>query len=160
MQIIESGKVVALALTVVDTADGSVLESNNETMPVLYLHGHDNLVSSLEERIDGLAEGADFDFTVENAYGAAPGALNEVPKKEFPRNWRLEPGFSFLANDSGGKQLRLWVHAVKGSRVQIASQHPWGGRTVQFTGKVLAMRSATVDELNHGHAHGPGGHHH
>lgn len=160
MQTIESGTVVALSLLVVDTADGSVLENASEETPVLYLHGHGNLVDTLEERLVGLATDEAFDFVVEDAYGAAPGELNEVPKREFPKNWQLEPGFSFLADSSQGQQIRLWIHQVKGSRVLLAAEHPWGGRTIRFSGKILGMRNATVDERNHGHAHGPGGHPH
>ncbi|MCA9567313.1 MAG: peptidylprolyl isomerase [Myxococcales bacterium] len=161
MQTIENGKVVAISLTVVDNANGQVLETRSEELPVLYLHGHDNLVSSLEERLVGLSEGEEFEFTVEDGYGpAATSEPQEVPKREFPKAWHLEPGFSFLASGANGKQVRLWVHGVKGSRVTVSGEHPWCGRTVTFSGKVLGMRSATLEERNHGHAHGPGGHHH
>lgn len=161
METIENGKVVALTLTVVDTSTGEVLETSPETAPTLYLHGHGNMIEALEPRLEGLSAGEAFDFTIEAAYGPAlDGEANAVPKKEFPRNWRLEPGFSFLAGGTKGQQARLWVHKVKGSRVWVAAEHPWGGRTIQFTGTVLMMRNATLEERNHGHAHGPGGHHH
>jgi len=31
---------------------------------------------------------------------------------------------------------------------------------LNFTGSILAVREATADELDHGHVHGEGGHHH
>ncbi len=38
--------------------------------------------------------------------------------------------------------------------------HQFAGKTLKFKGEVLEVRPATKDELDHGHAHGPGGHHH
>lgn len=161
MQNIEAGKVVALTLTVVDPDSGEVLETHDETNPMLYLHGYDNLTESLEPHLDGVGEGEAFDVTIDDAYGPAlDGEATAVPKKEFPKNWRLEPGFSFLAGGTKGNQARLWIHEVRGSRVWVAAEHPWGGRTLRFHGTVLAMRNASLEERQHGHAHGPGGHHH
>jgi FKBP-type peptidyl-prolyl cis-trans isomerase SlyD len=34
------------------------------------------------------------------------------------------------------------------------------GQTVEFVVVVRGLRKATDDEVAHGHAHGPGGHHH
>jgi FKBP-type peptidyl-prolyl cis-trans isomerase SlyD len=31
---------------------------------------------------------------------------------------------------------------------------------LHFAGEVLNVREATSEELDHGHVHGPGGHHH
>jgi FKBP-type peptidyl-prolyl cis-trans isomerase SlyD len=161
MQNIENGKVVVLSLIVEDPSTGEVLESHGEESPMLYLHGYDNLIASLEPELAGLGEGETFDVTLEDAYGPAlEGEAQAVPKKEFPRNWRLEPGFSFLAGGTKGNQARLWVHEVRGSRVYVAGEHPWGGRTLRFHGTILGMRNATLEERDHGHAHGPGGHVH
>jgi FKBP-type peptidyl-prolyl cis-trans isomerase SlyD len=38
--------------------------------------------------------------------------------------------------------------------------HPLAGKELHFEGEVLDVRSASQEELDHGHVHGPGGHHH
>jgi FKBP-type peptidyl-prolyl cis-trans isomerase SlyD len=38
--------------------------------------------------------------------------------------------------------------------------HPLAGQELHFTGSVVDVRMATQEELEHGHVHGPGGHHH
>ena len=38
--------------------------------------------------------------------------------------------------------------------------NPMAGKTLHFDVEVMEVRAATVDELAHGHVHGPGGHHH
>jgi FKBP-type peptidyl-prolyl cis-trans isomerase SlyD len=34
------------------------------------------------------------------------------------------------------------------------------GQELHFKGKIINVRPATPEELSHGHAHGPDGHHH
>ena len=38
--------------------------------------------------------------------------------------------------------------------------HPLAGQDLTFDVEVTEIREATADELKHGHAHGPEGHHH
>jgi FKBP-type peptidyl-prolyl cis-trans isomerase SlyD len=158
---IESGTVVTLALTVEDVERGKVLQSFSTEDPTAYLHGYDNLVATLEAALEGLSTGESFDLTAEDAYGTPSGmAPQEVPKREFPRKWNLQPGTAFFAQGSDGQQIRLYVHEVRGSRVTVSADHPWAGRTIRFSGEILHTRNATESEREHGHAHGPGGHHH
>jgi FKBP-type peptidyl-prolyl cis-trans isomerase SlyD len=52
------------------------------------------------------------------------------------------------------------VVSVGDEMVRMDFNHPMAGNTLHFTGKVIDVREATAEELSHGHAHGPGGHHH
>lgn len=38
--------------------------------------------------------------------------------------------------------------------------HPLAGKDLQFKGDVIDVRKAEENEIEHGHVHGPGGHHH
>jgi len=42
----------------------------------------------------------------------------------------------------------------------VDTNHPFAGKTLQFEVDVVAVREATAEELDHGHAHGVGGHQH
>ena len=42
----------------------------------------------------------------------------------------------------------------------VDGNHPLAGVALNFDIKVEAIREATAEELEHGHAHGPDGHHH
>lgn len=158
---IESGRVVTLAMTVSDATTGKVLQRFSPQEPTAYLHGHDELVATLQSELEGKEAGHHFAFEVDDAYGPAPtGEPAAVPRKEFPREWRITPGMGFYARGSDGAKARLFVHEVRGSRVHVSPSHPWAGRRIAFEGDVLHVRNATVEERDHGHAHGAGGHHH
>jgi FKBP-type peptidyl-prolyl cis-trans isomerase SlyD len=44
--------------------------------------------------------------------------------------------------------------------VTVDANHPLAGETLHFDVSVKDVRDASAEELAHGHAHGPGGHHH
>jgi FKBP-type peptidyl-prolyl cis-trans isomerase SlyD len=59
-----------------------------------------------------------------------------------------------------GHPLEAEVVEVKEEGVLLDFNHPLAGETLTFDVSIADMRAATADELSHGHAHGPDGHHH
>jgi FKBP-type peptidyl-prolyl cis-trans isomerase SlyD len=51
------------------------------------------------------------------------------------------------------------VDRVEGRRAWIRPDHPLTGRDLRVEGEVVFVRFATVEEVEHEHAHGPGGAH-
>jgi len=60
--------------------------------------------------------------------------------------------------DQGERQVTI----VKVGRfmADVDTNHPFAGKTLHFDVEILDVRAATADELDHGHAHGIGGHQH
>jgi FKBP-type peptidyl-prolyl cis-trans isomerase SlyD len=44
--------------------------------------------------------------------------------------------------------------------VTVDGNHPLAGEVLNFDVEVAEVREPTGEELEHGHVHGPGGHHH
>lgn len=157
---IEAGRVVTLSLNITDATTGEHLDGDPQR-PSMYLHAYESMPKVIEELLEGREAQTDFDEVVENAFGPAPTTEPQALKrKELPRHWKVAPGFSFEASGSKGNKAMLYIHRVQGSRVYISTEHPWGGRAIRFAGTIHEVRNATMDERAHGHAHGPGGHHH
>jgi FKBP-type peptidyl-prolyl cis-trans isomerase SlyD len=57
--------------------------------------------------------------------------------------------------------MRLFtVTAVVGDMVTLDGNHPLADQNLHFAVEVVSVRDATAEELEHGHVHGAGGHHH
>ena len=140
---------------------GKVLESSTGSEPLVYLHGTNSIVPGLEEALDGHKMGDKFQVTLapEKAYGARDERLvQNIPKKEFPNADQLKPGMQFQVKSEAGPMI-LTITGFKGNDVIVDGNPELAGQTLQFDIEVVSVRKATEEELSHGHAHGPGGHH-
>ena len=54
----------------------------------------------------------------------------------------------------------IWVTEINGDEATVDGNHPLAGETLTFDLKVVEVRDATEEELDHRHVHGPGGHNH
>ena len=154
-------KVVSLAYTLRDD-DGEVIDQSQDGSPLLYLHGAQNIVSGLEEQLEGVAEGETVKATVspEKGYGPRIGESQEVPRNLFPADAELAAGMQVVAHDDEGRQIPFFITGITEDTITVDPNHPLAGETLHFEVTVDSLRDATVEEIAHGHPHGPGGHHH
>jgi FKBP-type peptidyl-prolyl cis-trans isomerase SlyD len=151
----------------VATAEGETVDQSKEGEPLTYLHGTAQIIPGLEDALLGKNPGDHVEATVppERGYGPYDKQLDlALPMEAFPDEARkdLQPGFRFMAEHphKEDEQVMFTVHAVQGDQVMISGNHPLAGQTLLFKVDVVEVRAATAEELSHGHAHGPGGHHH
>jgi FKBP-type peptidyl-prolyl cis-trans isomerase SlyD len=81
------------------------------------------------------------------------------PRDKFPGN--LEVGMRFEGRgEDTGTMVIYTVTDIAEDKVVVDGNHPLAGQTLDFACTVTAVRAATEEELEHGHVHGEGGHHH
>ena len=161
-QVITDGMVVLLHYTLKDD-DGEVLDSSNASQPLEYLHGAQNIVPGLERGLGGRKTGERLQLSVPPALGYGErraDGLHSFPRAQFPEEFELVPGMAFTAELENGDTSMVWVSALRGDEVVIDLNQPLAGKTLHFDVSIAGMRAATPEELQHGHPHGPGGHHH
>lgn len=142
---------------------GEILDQATDAEPMVYLHGEGQIVPGLEKELEGLAIGANKNVTVspEQGYGEVNPELKIVVKRsQFPQEMEIKQGMQFETRSPDGHRLVFLVEGVEGESISINGNHPLAGVTLCFDVKVVSMREATADEMAHGHAHGPDGHHH
>jgi FKBP-type peptidyl-prolyl cis-trans isomerase SlyD len=71
----------------------------------------------------------------------------------------IEVGMQFHADVSEGPGV-VTVIAIDGENITIDGNHPLAGMPLHFEIEVMDVRPATEEEIEHGHIHGAGGHHH
>jgi FKBP-type peptidyl-prolyl cis-trans isomerase SlyD len=84
----------------------------------------------------------------------------KASRDKFPADANIEAGMQVTANTEGDKQTHFTVQGVEGDEVILDGNHPLAGETLHFSVEVIEVRQATAEELQHGHVHGAGGHHH
>ena len=152
---IAKDSVVTIHYTLKD-GGGAVLDSSAGNEPLAYLHGNGNLVPGLEAALEGKAKGATLDVTVAPAEGYGPRdekLVQKVPKRMFEGS--VDLGMRFHAGPSV-----VTVTHIQGDMVTIDANHPLAGQDLHFSVEVMDVRAASEEELEHGHVHGAGGHHH
>jgi len=154
-------KVVSIDYTLTGTG-GNVIDSSSGGEPLTYLHGAGNIIPGLERALEGKSAGEQVKTTVgpDDGYGQKnPGLVQPVPRAQFPGVKDISIGMQFQAQTNHGPRV-VTVVGVNDDTVTVDANHPLAGETLNFDVKVVEVRDATQQELDHGHAHGPGGHHH
>jgi FKBP-type peptidyl-prolyl cis-trans isomerase SlyD len=158
---VEKNRIVSLHYTLRDE-QGKVIDTSSGRAPLTYLHGKGNIIPGLERALAGKAAGDTLDVTVAPAEGYGPRderLVQIVARAKFGEVPNLAPGMQVRASGSQGARL-VTVVRVDPDFVTVDGNHPLAGRTLHFTLEIADVRKATHEEIAHGHAHGPGGHHH
>ncbi len=160
MQIAEKS-VVSIHYTLTN-AEGNVLDSSEGQDPLAYLHGASNIIPGLENALVGKSVGDSLKVTVEPEEGYGPvrdELVQDVDRSAFSGIDSIEIGMQFMAQTPWGEQP-VTVVKVEGDNITLDGNHPLAGQTLTFDVEVVEVRAATDEEVEHGHAHGAGGHHH
>jgi FKBP-type peptidyl-prolyl cis-trans isomerase SlyD len=157
---IEKDRVVRFHYTVSEVGQ-EPLETSEGREPLAILVGHGNIIPGLEKAMEGREAGDKFevDVTAAEAYGERRDGLTQrVPKKHF-KGARLEPGMQAVLPTNFGPRA-VTIQKVGMSVVDVDLNHPMAGKDLHFAIEIVDVREASAEEIEHGHVHGDGGHHH
>ena len=158
---IENNRVVSLAYTLRDNDDNIIDQSDDGSF--LYLHGASNIIPGLENALTGKTKGDELAVSVapEEGYGERDQErIQDVPRDMFPPEQELEAGMQFHAQSPDGHAVMVTIANIEGDTITVDGNHPLAGVQLNFVVKIIDVREATQEELEHGHVHGPGGHQH
>ena len=159
---IKKDSVVSLSY-ILKNENGEELDRFETANPLAYMHGHGQIVPGLENVLEGLAIGDKKEVTVtpQGGYGEVQPQLKmKVSRNKFPADVNIEPGMQFSSKMEDGREIPFTVQAIEDGAVMLDGNHPLAGETLHFSVEVVEVRLATAEELQHGHVHGAGGHHH
>jgi len=134
-----------LGYQVFDEEDAVVETGDSE---LCCLIGYGVLFPALEEKLEGLTEGARRTVLLapEQAFGQRnPEAQVEVDRADFPDD--VAAGDCYEAEDEDGRPVLLQVLDVSEEGVVVDSNHPLAGQTLRFEVEAREVRPATEEEL-------------
>lgn len=138
---------------------GQIEDQSEPGDPLVYLHGHNNIIPGLENALEGHEAGDKLNVTVtpDEGYGQHDDeAIQTLPREDFDDD--VEIGASYFAQSDDGSVNPFTVVSVSGDDVTVDFNPPLAGKTLDFEATVIEVRDATAEELDHGHPHGEGGH--
>lgn len=158
---IESNKVISIDYTLKDD-DGNVIDTSTGAEPLVYLHGASNIIPGLESELAGKAVGEELSVRVppEQGYGVRDDSKKQGVPKDMFGDEEIKVGAQYHAAGPDGQHLTVTVIDVSDEDVTVDANHPLAGFHLNFDVKVVDIREASQEELEHGHVHGPGGHDH
>jgi FKBP-type peptidyl-prolyl cis-trans isomerase SlyD len=162
---IEPQHVVSLTYDLyVKKEDGTegLQESATQEQPLTFLYGAGQMIPKFEEELSTLSTGDTYDFHIQasEAYGEFDEeAVANLPKEMFQGTDMPQVGEVLPLQDNNGNRFQGQVVSVTEDSVMVDLNHPMAGQDLHFKGEILNVRPATPEELSHGHAHGPDGHH-
>ncbi|MGQ0700755.1 MAG: FKBP-type peptidyl-prolyl cis-trans isomerase [Panacagrimonas sp.] len=160
MQIAEQS-VVSIHYTLTNDA-GEILDASQPDAPLTYLGGFSNIIVGLETALVGAKVGDKLQVRVtpEQAYGVRDARLvQQVPRRAFQGIKDVKEGMRFQTQGPNGP-TSVVITRVAGDMVTVDGNHPLAGQHLNFAVEIASIRDASVEELQHGHVHGAGGHHH
>ena len=143
------------------TVDGEVIEDSSESEPIQFLQGAGQVLAALEEQLDGMVVGDEKQVTLQPADGYGeldPEAYSDIDRSEFPEEIPMEVGIELELRDQDGDVHYAVIEEVKPDTVRLNFNHMLAGKVLEFSVHIVALREASADEIEHGHAHG--GHEH
>ena len=155
-----ANKVISFHYTLTDST-GKTLDSSAGGEPLTFLEGGGQIIPGLETHLRAMKAGDKKNVTVKakDGYGEKdPGNIVEVSLDKMPTRG-IKVGDRFRAGD-GPHAPVVTVTKVTDTHVTLDGNHPLAGMDLTFDVEITEIRDATKEELDHGHVHGAGGHHH
>ncbi len=162
-------KVVTLTYKLQENDEnGKILQEVDENRPFVHLFGVGTLLPAFEANLNNLEPEESFQFAIgaADAYGVkSDEAIIELDKSIFEIDGVVDENLLFVGNkivmqDQNGNPIEGIVLEIRDNNVLMDFNHPLAGQDIYFSGKILDVRDATAEELEHGHVHEEGGHQH
>jgi FKBP-type peptidyl-prolyl cis-trans isomerase SlyD len=154
----ENKEIKKIEKNVVVTMDYS-LEVNGEEIdsgPIQYIQGYENIIPGLESEMEGMLLGEEKEVLVkaQDAYGEYDPDLEfDVPMDSFPEDFEIKLGQPMRMQDGKGNTFTGVAVAITNDNVRLNLNHPLAGKDLLFNTKVIELRMATDEEIEHGHIH-------
>ncbi|MGQ7870861.1 FKBP-type peptidyl-prolyl cis-trans isomerase [Sunxiuqinia sp. sy24] len=153
---IRKNTIATIQYSVSNAADGKVLQKVSGEDQQELLFGNQLLLEVFEQNLQGLSAGDEFHFYAghNDAYGPVDRkAIVDLPINAFAEeDGRIDDdvvqiGHVFPMGDQQGNQFYGKIIKKEGAWVTMDFNHPMAGKDLKFSGRILAVREASSEEI-------------
>jgi len=138
--------------------NGEVVEASDEDGPMQFIQGRGHVYPAIEAAIGGLAPGDEKNLLLppEEAFGEYdPDATEAIPLDLFPDDIELIEGDEVeLYDEEAEETIEAVIVELQDEYAVVDLNHPLAGETLHIWVKIVDVRAATAEELEHDHVHG------
>lgn len=153
-------KVISFHYALTNTS-GQPLDTSRGGDPFSFMTGSGHIIPGLEKALMelGVGDKKQIHVAAKDAYGLRDEKLKVAVSPEKLPVKDVKLGQQFRGGE--GPDARVFtVVEVTASTITLDGNHPLAGQDLIFDVELTALRDATQEEIEHGHAHGGDGHHH
>jgi FKBP-type peptidyl-prolyl cis-trans isomerase SlyD len=146
---IDANAFVSLECTLRSEA-GELIEGDDSTDRIEYVHGYGMLVPGLELALSGLEEGDRREILVPPSTGYGERDLElvmEVDRADFPDPAKVAGGDEFFMEFPDGDSQAMRVVEVRADSVVVDANHPLAGLTLRYSVHIHLVRPAAEEEI-------------
>jgi FKBP-type peptidyl-prolyl cis-trans isomerase SlyD len=153
---IENNKMVSLIYELRESdSEGRIMEALDDNRPLTFIFGSGRLLPVFESNINSLNKGDLFRFTLnsEMAYGEKrEEMIVNVPIAVFETDGKINEDICRVGNqvpmmDTEGNPLNGIINEITDTYVRMDFNHPMADLDLFFSGKIIDVRDATVEEI-------------
>ena len=147
--------VVSYRMLTHSAASHKLLYETPDNRPAAFVTDMGLMIDAFEQRLSAMQPGENFDFVLkaEEAFGLRDEDLvRPVPRKVFEINGKfmeeeVYPGAEVPLMDNEGNHFQGTIVQVTPTEVTVDLNNPLAGRDLQFTGRLLENREASLQEI-------------
>jgi FKBP-type peptidyl-prolyl cis-trans isomerase SlyD len=147
---------IVVSMAYILTVDNEITDQSEEGMPLEFIQGTGQILPALEDQLYGMAVGDSKKVHISAAEGYGEidtEAIADIPREELPKKIPLKKGIELTLRDQDGADHYAVIVGVDDHHVRLDFNHPLAGKDLDFTVRITALRSATPEEIEHGHVH-------
>jgi FKBP-type peptidyl-prolyl cis-trans isomerase SlyD len=137
--------------------NGEEIDRSEPNDPLVYLHGHENIIPGLEKALakHKVGDKKEVSIQADEAYGEYDeDGFFSIEKALFPEDFEIELGMLLhLKDDKSDEEIEAFVHEINDDEIVLDKNHPLAGETLHFEVEIVDIRPATAVEIEHGHVH-------
>jgi FKBP-type peptidyl-prolyl cis-trans isomerase SlyD len=154
---VDDGRVVSMHYTL--HVDGQVVDTSEGGEPLQFIQGMGHIIPGLEHELYDMKVGQSKQVVVapKDGYGEEDAeAFMDVPRDSFPPSVPLKVGTEMELRDQSDHPMFARIDQVTDNNVRLNMNHPLAGKELHFDVIIASLRSASDEEVSHGHVHAEG----
>lgn len=144
-----NNRVISMFYEIKDVSSKTILETNFEAEPIIFITGFNQVLSKLEDSVLNVKVNEEIKISLSPSEGFGDYKdenIQALPKEQFA-GIELQEGMELFGQAEDGTTTRVIVKAIGEDEVMVDFNHPYAGKELEIKALVSENREATENEI-------------